>query len=62
MSTVQMTFWPQTEDDIKYHDIKECRNDITQLRKSMFARHGEMMKMMSDLQKQIDEMKESRNV
>jgi len=28
------------------------------LRKSMFARHGEMMRMMADLQKQINQIKE----
>jgi len=58
MSTVQLTFWEKTIEESLSVEVKDCRNDITQLRKSMFARHGEMMRMMADLQKQINQIKE----
>ncbi len=61
MST-QMYLWPAIEEDIAYNEMKNLRNDVTQLRKSMFARHGEFMKVMADLQGQINELNKEKNM
>lgn len=56
MSTHQLTFWKETEEDCVFNEVKNLRGDVSQLRKSMFARHGEFMKVLADLQGQINEL------
>lgn len=59
MST-QLLLWPISEEEKIFIETKELKKDVNQLRKSMFARHGEFMKVLSDLQSQIDELKNDK--
>lgn len=63
MSTQQLTFFEKTKEDIMQAEIDNLHDDISKLRKGMFARHGELFKSFADLQDQINNLKdEIKNV
>lgn len=57
MSMVQLDFFAKTSEDLALLEIGKFKGEVSSLRRGMFARHGELYKAISDMQKTIDELK-----
>lgn len=55
MSTLQLDFFAKTAEDLAFLEIGKFKGEVSSLRRSMFARHGELYKAISDLQKIVEE-------
>jgi len=64
MQMIQLDFFAKTSEELSLLEVCKLRDEVSNLRRGMFARHGELYKNYSEMQeviqlqkKQIDEMR-----
>ncbi len=61
MSMIQQDFFADTPEKLATLEVFELRKEVSNLRRGMFSRHGEIYKALSDLQKTVDLLNEEIN-
>lgn len=54
MEAVQLEFFPQDEMSQLRHDMKAIKESTDKVRRGMFARHGELSKLVMNLNNRLD--------
>jgi len=54
----QLLLFPETIDERVDRELREMRNQQDKMRKSLFAKHGELVKMMEKQQRELQEIKD----
>ena len=57
MAIEQLLLWEKTEEEKIREDFEKLKTMCDKMRKSQFAKIGELKKQMDDFQWQLDEMK-----
>lgn len=56
---MQLDFFPISREQKLEDEVKLLKESLTKLRKSLFARHGEIMGMYSELNNDFENLKKS---
>jgi hypothetical protein len=57
MLSTQLYLFEETREDKIESEVKDIRSQCNKLRKSFFARHHELEKMILDLRKELESLK-----